>query len=92
MLLSGPVMMFPALRSQMNCSFGHPQHLGQQRIEPHVNAGQRHHRQLALELRRVQPGALVTGHRAVIGIYDGFEQAHGAIARDRYPAWAAHKK
>ena len=61
--------------------FGNAQHLGQQRVEPGVNARQCHNRKLALEVRRVQPGVLVAGHCPVIGIYNGFKQAHSSMIR-----------
>ncbi len=51
---------------------GHAQHLRQQTVEPHVNARQRHQRQLALEVRRVYSRRGVTGQRPVIGVNDGF--------------------
>ena len=75
-LLNGPVMMLPALRSQMNSSAGSASAFGKKGVQARVNARQRDDRQRVRELRRMQPGAGVTGHRPVVRVNDGFEEAH----------------
>jgi hypothetical protein len=68
----GPKMMLPALRSQMNCSAGKASAFGKN-IQPRVNARQRNDRQFFREIRRMQAGFRVTGHRPVIRVNNGFE-------------------
>ena len=75
-LLSGPVMIFPALRSQMNCSFGTPSTSGSSgfsRTSMHVSATTGNSLSNSAGCK---PALRVARQRAVIGIYDGFEQAH----------------
>ena len=45
-------------------------------IQARVNARQRDDRQFVREIRRMQSGARVTGHRPVVRVNDGFEEAH----------------
>jgi hypothetical protein len=51
---------------------GYAEGLGEQGVEPGVNAGERYDRQLRLIIGRVQSRLLVTGKRTMIGINDGF--------------------
>ena len=53
-----------------------PEHGRQKRVEPRVDASQGDERQLILKIRWVQAGIRITGQRAVVGIDNGFEQAH----------------
>ncbi len=75
-LVNGPVMMLPALRSQMNSSAGNASAFGKKRVQARVNARQRDDRQRVREIRRMQTGTRVTGHRPVIRVNDGFKKAH----------------
>ena len=52
------------------------QHIREKRVQPRVNARQRDDRQFVLEIRRMQAGFRVTGHRPVVRINDGFKKAH----------------
>ena len=75
-LLNGPVMMLPALRSQMNCSLGNASTFGEKRVQARVNARQRDDRQRVRKVRRMQARCGVARQRAVIRINDGFKKAH----------------
>ncbi len=55
---------------------GQRQRVREKRIQARVNARQRDDRQRVRELRRMQSGAGVTGHRPVVRINDGFKEAH----------------
>ena len=46
------------------------------RVQPRINARERDDRQFVRKIRRMQTGFLVTGHRPVVRINDGFEEAH----------------
>ena len=52
------------------------QRIREKRVQPRVNARQRDDRQLVREIRRMQAGFLVTGHRPVVRINNGFKEAH----------------
>ena len=52
------------------------EHVREQRVQARINARQRDDRQVVGEVRRTQARAGVTGHRPVVRVNDGFEEAH----------------
>ena len=52
------------------------QHVRKERIQPRVNARQRNDRQFVRKIRRMQAGFRIPGHRPVVRVNDGFEEAH----------------
>ena len=72
-LLNGPVMMLPALRSQMKYSSGRPRTPGKKRFRRGVNAGQGDDRQFVGEIGDMDAGGAVAGNRAMVGIENGIK-------------------
>jgi hypothetical protein len=52
------------------------EHVREQGVQPRVHACQRDHRQFILKIRDVDTGGGITRDRPVIGIDNGFKQAH----------------
>ena len=66
-------MMLPAMRSQIELFRRQGQGIREKRVQPRVNARERDDRQFVREIRRMQAGRRVAGHRPVVRINDGFK-------------------
>src|SRR5262245_61097812 len=76
----------PGIAQPDELLFRHTEHFRNEWVESRINAGQGHDRQRVAEFFDMKSRLLITRSSAVIGLHDGFKQAHWLLSLTESPS------